>query len=422
MYLLHLAAACLLSFLSPFFPQEVEDAPFFAQVADEASGGDAEDAGLTPEARLETLEKRIAAEPENPRHYLDIVRQCFHMNRMEDAEKWMREAGRRNLDVDFAFEQATLLFSDGKTDEARLILQEIIEGNPKNHEALSMLAFIMLEEQDFAGVQRHVLDRIERMEGTRKGYYYQLVAGKLAMAMSTNAVANRNEAEAMQFQREARDHFYNAFRARPDVAALATLVLELDFALADRASARRHATEILRRDRGHPFASWILGSLLFQDGDYAAAAEYFRHSVESKPEARNLNDYAEVLRRLDKPAESERYAREAIEAAAKEDVPLYECVAHDTLARALHAQGKLTEARAASLNAIKIAQENLFSSQTAQLKLTLLHTAVTLSDMDEAKPLAAEILAELKRDPASLDPGETQEFNALLEKIGGEQP
>ncbi|MCL1887508.1 MAG: tetratricopeptide repeat protein, partial [Kiritimatiellaeota bacterium] len=387
--------------------------------ADGGEPGGGSFADGSPEARVDTLERSISESPKEARHYIEIVRLCIRLNRMEDAEKWIREAERQNFGIDFAFEQATLLLAAGKTGEARQILQGLVESKPKNYEALSLLSFIMMDQQDVTGVQRYVLDKIEREEGSRKGYHYQLVSGKLAMLKAAMALAAKNENEAIELQRGARDHFHNAFKTRPQVEALSTLVLELDFALGDSSKARGHATEFLRRDRNHPAANWVLGSLLFQDGDYLAAEEYFKQSIEARvekklpPDARSLNDYAEVLRRLNRPVESERHAREALAAAAVEKSPRYASAAYDTLARAIYAQGgRLAEAKAASDEAVRTSLENKIPL-SAQFKLTQLQIAVARNAVDEAKTLAGEIQDEVARRQDALDKEERMEFNKL---------
>jgi len=371
----------------------------------------------TPEARLAALEKNIADEPENARHYMEIIRQCIRENRMEDAKKWMREADEKNAGVDLRFEMATLLAGEGKADEAFEMLQSLVDDNPKHFEALAMLAFIMIDREDVEGVRRDVLDKIEREEGTRRGYYYQLVSGKLALLEKQLAVAREDNASAIRFQQQARDHYYNAYRAKPQVTALTTLVLELDFALGDQVQARRHATEFLRRDRNHAMASWVLGSLLFMDGDYEAAEQYFKQSVESKPEARNLNDYAEVLRRVGKVEMSEVFARRAVDAAQEENAPRYEYNAWDTLARALFVQKKYAEAKTASEESVRVALENELAFNSAQINLTRLHIVVACGEADAARLLAREIETEIRKSPDALDKEEAGEFQKLREKI-----
>ncbi len=367
----------------------------------------------TNEQILAALEKQIKDEPANPRAYQEIVRFCIRVQRNDEAEKWIKAAENKNFGIDFSFEHATLLLAKGKTTEAREILQGIVNSQPKQYEALSMLAFIMIDQQDVLGVQRYVLDKIERDLGTRRNYYYQLVAGKLALLNSQLAVGKKDDTEALRQMKAARDAFLSAAELRPDIGELRNMVLELDFNLGDQSNARLHAENFLRRDRTHPFASYILGSLRFQDGDYLAAEEYFRQSVASKPEARSLNDYAEVLRRLKKLDSAEKYAREAIHAAEVEKAPRYSFAAWDTLARTLCDKGQYAEAKSASNKAITIAQDSKAPYSNAQLKLTQLTIAVATSASSEASALITEIAAEITRTPESLDKLETEEFRKL---------
>ena len=362
--------------------------------------------------RLKAYEDLIKEEPNNAGLYFQIVRLSIHLNRVDDAAKWIAEAEKRNMGIDFSFEHATLLLLQGKVDEARIHIDILTEKYSKNYEILAMLAFIMIDQQDVAGVQRRVLDKIERELGIQN-YYYQVVSAKLNELKAQLASAKNNKNDALDFLRLARNNYLNASQGRPEIEELSNQVLNLDFALADRTNARNHAEMFLQRDRKHSLASWVLGSLLFSEGNYAAAEQYFRQSIDVRADPRALNDYAEVLRRLKKVNDSEKYAREAIQAAEKAKAPIFEHTAWDTLARALFTQGKFDEARLASNQALRIVQENKLQANNAQLKLTRLHIAVATNASSEARELIKEIQNEISIDSKLLDRDETDEFRVL---------
>ncbi|MCL1888611.1 MAG: tetratricopeptide repeat protein, partial [Kiritimatiellaeota bacterium] len=243
----------------------------------------------------------------------------------------------------------------------------------------------------------------------RRGYNFLLVSGKLASLKSQIAAEGGDRVEALRQMQAARDAHLAAYALNPGAGALRDTVLELDFRLADREGAQKHAGEFLSRDRDHAFSHYILGALRLGEGKLEAAEAHLKHSVELKPEARFLNDYAETLRLLGKVDEAEKYARLAVESALREGAGRYACSAYDTLAMTLVMRGKYDEARVASDESLRFAEE--LYPENISLKLTRLHIATGLRAMDEARALRDEIAARA----AELSPSEAEAFRRLSE-------
>lgn len=109
----------------------------------------------------------------------------------------------------------------------------------------------------------------------------------------------------------------------------------------DWTNAARIAARILSVPAWRTFvpANAVMGSALAQEGDYAAAAPFFRAALSGKgaaaPQPVVMNDYADTLRRLRRYDEAEAIARRAI-AESGGKVPLFKL----TLDQIMHDAGK----------------------------------------------------------------------------------
>ena len=96
----------------------------------------------------------------------------------------------------------------------------------------------------------------------------------------------------------------------------------------DIAGAERTARKILSQPVWRTFvpANAVMGSVLAQKGEYAAAAAFFKAALSGRgpaaPQPVVMNDYADTLRHLGRYAEAEAFARRAV-AASGGTVPLY---------------------------------------------------------------------------------------------------
>ena len=103
----------------------------------------------------------------------------------------------------------------------------------------------------------------------------------------------------------------------------------------DLAGAERTARKILSQSEWRTFvpANAVMGSVLAQKGEYAAAAAFFEAALSGRgfaPQPVVMNDYADTLRHLGRYAEAEDFARRAI-AASGGKVPLYKLTLDEIL-------------------------------------------------------------------------------------------
>ena len=109
----------------------------------------------------------------------------------------------------------------------------------------------------------------------------------------------------------------------------------------DLTNATQIAGRILSQPAWRTFvpANAVMGSALAQEGDYVAAAAFFKAALSGKgaaaPQPVVMNDYADTLRHLKRYSEAESFARRAI-AESGGKVPLFRL----TLDEILHDAGK----------------------------------------------------------------------------------
>lgn len=116
----------------------------------------------------------------------------------------------------------------------------------------------------------------------------------------------------------------------------------------DLTGAERTARKILSQSVWRTFvpANAVMGSVLAQKGEYAAAAAFFKAALSGKgsaaPQPVVMNDYADTLRHLGRYAEAETFARRAV-AASGSKVPLYKLTLDEILNEARTCKGNTEE-------------------------------------------------------------------------------
>jgi tetratricopeptide (TPR) repeat protein len=149
-----------------------------------------------------------------------------------------------------------------------------------------------------------VLPRLIKASKGQDSYFAQVIQGRVWQSKGRPGLKN------------ARLCFQRAALIRPDVQPLLDVLLSLDVSLEDQKSAEARALTILRQRPEHPYASFIMGTIRLEQGQYGDAEGYLRRSVAGeKPALAALNNFAEVLCRIRKLDEAEKTARQAVEQA-----------------------------------------------------------------------------------------------------------
>ena len=284
--------------------------------------------------------------------------------------------------------------------QARMQLQETVDLEPNNLQAWGMLAVVQLQQaaaeraakrdaMPFFKEVEQTIARMDKVAGSPDQYFIQVVKAQLAMA------------RGKEFYPVAREAFLRASMLRPDVVRLNDVILQLDIALADQPMAERHARAVLRVNRRHALANYVIGSLRLQAGEYGEAEDFLRRSVESEPLPVALNDLAETLRRMRRWVEAEKYAREA----TVKSPGLY--VAWETLAAILMDQDRLAEAEKAMQEAISLNKEDL------RMQVSMARLQYLKGNIERAR----ECIKLVRKNPDALMPYERAEFEKIAAEV-----
>jgi tetratricopeptide (TPR) repeat protein len=170
----------------------------------------------------------------------------------------------------------------------------------------------------------------------------------------------------------------------------------------DQSAAELHARQVLRTNRKHALANYVMGSLRLQEGEYGEAEDFLRRSVETNPGSAALNDLAEVLRRIKKLDDAERFARESI----KMNPGLY--VAWETLGCILvEANKNLDEAESAVNKALVLYKDDV------RIKITLARIQYRRGNLEKAR----ETLSQVKAHKNELTKFDSEVMNRLSAEI-----
>jgi tetratricopeptide (TPR) repeat protein len=91
-----------------------------------------------------------------------------------------------------------------------------------------------------------------------------------------------------------------------------SIIFELDLAMGKPEFTEADARNLLNIEPDHALANYLMGSLLLSCGKLQEAEDFLRRSIEKNPTAAACNDLGENLRRQQKLAEAEAFARRAL--------------------------------------------------------------------------------------------------------------
>ena len=335
-------------------------------------------------------EEILKSEPDNQRALVSMARIATRRGTLDKAREWLDRASAAGADrAALTLERAAIDLAANQPEEARIKLAEITELQPKNLQAFGMLAIAMMQMKDFDEVERRVLPKMESVAGTPDNYLVQITRGQLGYQ------------KGRAFYPASRDAFERAAVLRPGLPMLLEWILRLDFLLDDKPAAEKHARQILRINRGHGFANYIMGSLMLGRDKHAEAEDYLRRSVSASKSAAALNDLAELLRKSGNYAEAERQARAAIELSPD----LY--FAWDTLGGVLADTRRWEDAEKAYARALEIFQDDL------RVHLNLAKLLKQMGNTVKAR----EIVSQIQPRRGELPPADQQELDILVREL-----
>ena len=297
---------------------------------------------------------------------LGLARLSMQSGALDEARSYLTKAIDQAPNKETSnIEWAIIHLMNNDLDQARIYLQKATDLSPNDLQAWGLLSHVMLQQANASKdpkakekiideLDRVILPRMETIAGGPKNYFVQLTRAFVLLQRGNER------------RKDARDALLAAFKLRPEVMAVADMVLQQDMILDDKDHAKDHARLILRQNRKHPLSNYVLGSINLGQRDYGNAETFLRLAVaDNKPFAMAENDLAEVLRRIGRHAEAEQYAKKAVTS----DPNLY--VAWETYASTLIDQNKdLDKAEEYLRKAIDLCKQNV-NQEDLRMQITL---------------------------------------------------
>jgi len=330
----------------------------------------------------------LVEDPSNPRALLGLAQIAMRGGDVEKAGEFLRKAEDAGVSESrMALSWAALDVFEGELDEARAVLEKLLEDEPSRLEAWVMLADVLAAQGDRKALET-CLERIQGLDDGQ-GYVVAAARGELALIQNDWEHARQNYEKALTFQ--------------PDNPALLSRILQLDLIENLRREAREHARRILRLNPGHAMANFTVGSLQIFDGEYAQAEDSLRRSLERAERPETLNNLAWVLRLRGRLPEAEECARASL--ALDEDNP----DALDTLGVILMEMGRLNEAEPLLERAL------LLSQNKPEIFLNMARLQVQQGENREA----SKVLDMLSERPDLLSRESREDLDSLRREIRG---
>ena len=356
-----------------------------------------------PKHRSTAIQKyrELLSSSTDRRQSLVYVRELVRMNildgNLQAAKEVLEQVDPTGDAVDLAYERALWFATAGQPERARASLEVALNANPRNTEALAMMATLQLQADELNELTANTLPKLKTAAGTEDNYFVQIVTAQIA--------------EKNNQLKKARTSYLRALALKPEVHNLRNTILTLDIRLNDKLAAAQHAKDFLYQDRSLPLANYIMGSLALSEGDPKRALSYLTQATAPEvdppmPEA--FNDLAEAHRQLGDWTS----ALAAAEHACKLSPNL--AIARETAAAALLELGRYAEAHAYLKEAFELDATVRAGKPTDP---RLLITRARVYEKEGRADLARVDLVAAREQYDALDRKAKAEFDLLAEKV-----
>lgn len=263
------------------------------------------------------------------------------------------------LDASLILDQAAYYIGIGDNEKARQLLARYTKDYQDDVVGWSMLAMLNIDEGRLEEVKGYISANIRRAENTSP-YYTHILDGRMAQAeaekliqSSPGIIPHEHQAIRSKYE-EARAHYRSAYAARPNVANVVQMILQIDFILHDGVDAIRDAEILLQCDPENPMALYAIGMKRLEDGIVfgdISAEGYFCRAIENGNARRMqlplelLVNAADVLARTDDMVKLEKAETLINEATRRVAGTPNEYYATATSALILAHMGKTDEAK-----------------------------------------------------------------------------
>ena len=344
----------------------------------------------------------LAEDPGVPDALIGLVRICVMRGDFEGARRHLDQARLAGVPQErLLFETAAMNLVAGDVDQATVAVQRLMDFNPDSREALALMA--MVHSSAFEKAKNDPAERKSALDAL-----HGVVAELTRVAGEDDFLTRfvRGRAEAMEGRyADARDDYSIALRNARGGDRLTVLgaIMQLDFALSDRTSAESHAKAALTLSPDHPFANYIMGSIMLGREQYASAEAYLARALGGNEDyIPALNDIAMAQISLGKYDKAEENARRALSLRRE----FYG--AWDTLGLVLLAKGDVSAASSAFETALQL-EEN-------DPRVTL-HAAMALAELGDLQSARARV-GELFAAAKTFTGQDARDFDVLRRKLG----
>lgn len=280
--------------------------------------------------------RALAENATNAPALLGLLEIALAAGQADEARAYLKQARAAGVPAEaLALDDAAIDLVAGRTADAEKKLRALTDQDAKALPAWLLLVSTLVASGKAVEAETQVLPRLRAVAGKDDGLYF-VFSAEAAVARARGPSGYRATREALR----------RALGRRPGTRAIMEELLRIDFALRDRDSATRDARELLRLDRNDAFGNYVMGSLATESGQFAAAEDFLRRSVESQPTLAAWNDLAELLRRSKRLPEAELAVQQALKLQPDESAAL------DTWACILLDAGRLPEAAATATRAL----------------------------------------------------------------------
>ena len=321
----------------------------------------------------------LTRDPENRSAMHGLIRLLLQQGASDEAKSWLERVAKldENTTVNLGVEWATIHLMNKDVEKARRILQETTDLQPKNLQAWAMLALLQIQQDELDDVENLTLNRMEKIAGV-DNYFVQITRAQMLLRKGPS------------FRFQARESLIRAAILRPEIEGVKDMILQLDMDMNDLETAERHARQILRANRNHALANYVLGSVRLREGAYGEAEDHLKRSVAAEDLPAALNDLAEVLRRIKRMDEAEAVARKATEKAPT----LY--IVWETLgAILLEANKNLDEAEQMVTKAIDLLNASDPPGIDPRVQITLARIQFRKDDIESVRETVRQIKTHL---------------------------
>lgn len=325
------------------------------------------------------------------------------------AKEWLGPAEKAGVPREtILYLTATMLTFSDALDEARIVLNELIDINPKNYQAVLLQIQIyhtMFEKasddeakraEALKGIEKE-LEKLRDIEGA-DSFVTSMAEGGYKQLISDFAGARACFLVALK-QTRSEKYINRNINQTP----IYEEILRMDISLNDKDQARHHARQILHLDANNWLANYALGSLALNVGDLVEAEDYLQHSVDSNESLVAINDLAYAKYLLHKMSEAEALIKRGLEI----DRNLY--VLWDTYGCIKLAQRRFDEAEIHLKRAIQLYDDDL------RPHLHLAQVYFNTQRYDECR----EVMRRLSASAETFMGRDREEYDALAQAIIG---